>query len=293
MAYRTFSLLILTFLSCSLFAQGALEPLAPPGPTMKTLEQLEPRLPISAAGTISNSGSYYLTNNISGSITLEADDIELDLNGFTITPISSVAIRVSNRDKVRIFNGAVAGGLGTGIFGSLVGSIFIHDVRLKDISGECIELDGLAGLIRIERTVCEGGTRAGIVIKQNVDGTLYAVIRDNIIANINTATNVSTHSLGIFHNANGELHVVVTGNQLLNNRSFGMEIRQGDATGNGRVTDNLAIGHGGLGFLILADVMFARNYAADNSPNYNVTSTRAAPQTALDDSPGPYDNISE
>jgi hypothetical protein len=164
---------------------------------------------------------------------------------------------------------------------------------MSDITGECIELNSPTGIIQIERIVCERATRAGIFIRQNEAGPLYAVIQDNIIANVNTATNVSTYPLGIFHNSTGELHVVVTGNRLLNNRTFGMSIRQNAATGNGQVTDNLATGHGGVGFGIFADVVFAKNFAADNNTNYSVTSTRAAPQTALDSAPGPYDNISE
>ena len=41
------------------FAQGPLAPPGPPGPTMKTLDQIEPRTPISSLPfTISASGSY-------------------------------------------------------------------------------------------------------------------------------------------------------------------------------------------------------------------------------------------
>ena len=56
---------------------------------MKTLDQVEPRTPIdSLPYTISESGSYYLTNSMSSSgdgIRIESDDVTVDLMGFTIS----------------------------------------------------------------------------------------------------------------------------------------------------------------------------------------------------------------
>ena len=47
-------------------AGGPLDPPGPPGVTMKSLSEVEPRTPISALPfTISQPGSYYLTANLS------------------------------------------------------------------------------------------------------------------------------------------------------------------------------------------------------------------------------------
>src|SRR4051794_8782927 len=49
----------------TIFAQGSLTPTGAPAPMFKTLDQIEPRVPISTLPfTITNSGSYYLRSNL-------------------------------------------------------------------------------------------------------------------------------------------------------------------------------------------------------------------------------------
>ncbi len=71
-----------------IFGQGSLTPPGSPAPTMKTLEQVEPRTPITNLPvTISQPGSYYVTTNLTGSpsgITIAADGVTLDLMGFEL-----------------------------------------------------------------------------------------------------------------------------------------------------------------------------------------------------------------
>jgi len=56
---------------------------------MKTLSQVEPRIPISSAPyVISQHGSYYLTTNLASTghgVQITTDNVTLDLNGFSIT----------------------------------------------------------------------------------------------------------------------------------------------------------------------------------------------------------------
>ncbi len=120
MKHALLALALLT-LPASLFAQGTLNPTAPPGPTMLTLSQVEPRTPITntTAATISASGSYYLTGNITVStnngITINASGVTLDLNGFTVSSTAPTAngtgilLNNSQNNNIQILNGNITG----------------------------------------------------------------------------------------------------------------------------------------------------------------------------------------
>jgi hypothetical protein len=113
----------------TLLAQGSLTPPGAPAPTMKTLQQVEPRVPISSAPfTISQPGSYYLTTNLTVSggnaITIATNGVTLDLNGFTIASTAPSATGYgiyinSGLRNLTILNGVIQGGVtndGSGIF---------------------------------------------------------------------------------------------------------------------------------------------------------------------------------
>ncbi len=96
---------LLSFLAITttLHAQGPLNPPAGPiAPVMRSLSQIEPRIPLSATTTpgdassifiISSPGSYYLTGNLPlaagyRGIAVACDDVTIDLAGFSIEGVA-------------------------------------------------------------------------------------------------------------------------------------------------------------------------------------------------------------
>ena len=157
----------------AMHAQGSLTPTSPPGATMLTLSQIEPRTPISGAPiSILTSGSYYLTTNLTVSsasaIVIDANNVTLDLNGFTISspqnPPLGVAILLSPVTNITIVNGFISGSVtnngstygGSGFGYGIYGSQSPANVRVSGVSVSGCEYYGI--YLGVNNTMVESCT---------------------------------------------------------------------------------------------------------------------------------------
>ena len=126
----------IAFISVGIFIStlaiaGSLEPPASPASTMKTLDQVEPRIPIPGSSTavseylINESGSYYLSGDrlCSGNgIMVNADNVTIDLMGYSLigTNPDNAGVSMVVKKNVEIRNGTIRE-FGCGIYESSVG----------------------------------------------------------------------------------------------------------------------------------------------------------------------------
>lgn len=197
--------LVLSVLPFSLFAQGPLTPPGAPAPTMRSLDQIEARTPISSVPYfINSSGSYYLTKNLtvsSGSaITINVNDVTLDLNGFTLfstqNPASSASAitAVSGVRNVAIANGTISSGV-TLSGGNYSGSGFGYGIYLANAVTARVSHVSVTGCVNhgiylgLNSTVVENctvdtvggyGIAAGAVLNSTVMNSYNGISGNNV-----------------------------------------------------------------------------------------------------------------
>src|SRR5206468_3055870 len=140
-------LLCFSWIPCS-FGQGSLTPPGAPAPTMKTLDQVEARTPISSLPfVITSSGSYYLVGSLTGTqgtngITVAVDSVSIDLNGFALIgkPGSSNGVFATPAIRnLSIRNGTIKGWGRAGIAAANANNSLFEELRADSNSGIGIE----------------------------------------------------------------------------------------------------------------------------------------------------------
>lgn len=212
-----FSIIVCQILICNFCFAGELQPTSPPGPTMKTLDQVEPRTPITSLPfNISTSGSYYLTGNLTCSgngITVDFNNVTIDLQGFTITGNGSGSgVYMVGRSNVEIRNGTIQNfqeGIKE-VYASGRGHRII-DVRVIKNGWSGIYLVGYGHtvkgctVLKNATSVTSGNTGYGIY------GGMRSLVAENVIHDNGTNINGYFYALIVGDGS------VVTGNTVNNN----------------------------------------------------------------------------
>jgi len=221
----------------TVFAQGSLTPTGPPGPTMVTLQQIEPRTPIATTNlfTIRQPGSYYLTTNLTvgtgDAIDILINGVTLDLNGFTISSTSpnasgnAIYLAANGNTDIAIVNGHIVSGVtgnfvdgawtfaGPGFINGITANGTPSNIRVSGVSvsgclGDGINLGAGNSMVVESCTVSTvGGT--GIVADRVSHSAAYYCAIDGIDAN--NASDCSGYG-GYGDNAGDGLNVVFTAN---------------------------------------------------------------------------------
>ncbi len=288
---RSFRLpLVLTSIAALGLAASATELFAPRAQSRGNVRRLpiardDPRTPIrSLPFTINACGSYFLADCLTGEagqngITITADDVTLDLNGFTLqgVPGSANGVEVQASHNVSVINGHVEGWVGDGVLAASVQGGLLSDVQASNNGGSGLVI-GIGGLV--EGCTAASNGADGIVAgfgSSVFDCSASGNAGDGIVGAI-AATVTGCTIRSCTARSNGDDGIETGDGCTVSGCSATLNADDGIAVGNGSVVSgNAATLNGGNG--IVAFDSLVRGNAARNNAG---TQINAADSTVIE-----------
>jgi parallel beta-helix repeat protein len=306
-------------------AQGSLTPPGAPAPTMKSLDQIEPRTPIlSVPYTISAPGAYYLLTNVVSSggnskgVIISSGNVTVDLNGFAMigTASSGEAVYFTGGfTNVTVRNGIITG-WGAGGVSANAGSprnVVLERLMISGNAGfgvllqgssvvrDCVSQNNGTGIASY------GGLISSCIARDNSFGIIAygnCLVRDCEVSSNSSAgialfdtgtvsgcTVMNNPAAGIMVQANG---CQIIGNTLYSNRS-GIFLNGGyNRIDNNQVISNTLTGIQGNGAAVTTNNVIVRNTVAGTGVNNFATldGNDVGPIGSASTNTSPWANIS-
>lgn len=274
---RGVCLFVAVLLACAAPAlAGSLTPPGAPAPTMKTLDQVEPRVPLGPLTTpgdadsiykITTPGSYYLTGNLFGSsgksgIEIATGNVTVDLGGFLVSggTGSLDGVRASTTfPNLVVHSGTVIGWGGDGIDLSLSSVTLVRDVisrlnggygiyvgaqsEVRDCTVATCSLDGIRSVGRSVITNCVSTSNNGDGVQPGSRSVITACVAADNNGN------------GI----RGDAYNTITDCTVSSNNGDGISASEGSTITRNTVGDN-----GVYGVRVTSGSLVRRNTCAGN-----------------------------
>lgn len=281
-------------------AQGSLVPPGAPASSMKTLQQVEPRFPISSpAYSITRPGSYYLETNltttgIAAGIMIFTNNVTIDLMGFSIEGATNAlnGIGVSGVRKNIVIRNGVIQGFAYGVEAYLADNSRISDLRVYACRNDGIRIgqyatvencqvaenkgDGIKGYQSVSVVNCGSSSNGADGIDVGPESSVVkCLVTDNQGSGIRAAPKSTVEHCQVIES--GVSGVVLVRDSAVRHCEILYSGQEGVlvSSNSNYVEDNHVAG-GGVGLVVNGHGnIIANNVVQDNADNYDLSPTNS------------------